>query len=192
MRPRSVCVWRSRARSVSCPEPQREAPPRSVDLFRARNAMRALARSPAFPRRTMLARYPPLWDVRRLGRQCPLNVDSRRRPRLECANSGHCGWLREPRRSPHNEDASLQSVGPSPAEALSDGRFEVPIWRFCRLSFEPTHDARVVAGGHVKSHPGRSFEMRSKDGARREHNAFALSGFREREGVPRCLAAAPK
>jgi hypothetical protein len=42
---------------------------------------------PAFPRRTMLARYPPLWDVRRLGRQCPLNVDS---SRLECVES-RCG-----------------------------------------------------------------------------------------------------
>ncbi len=52
---------------------------------------------------------------------------------------------------------------------------------FANCLFEPTHDARVVAGRDVELHPGRSFEMRSKDGARREHDAFALCGFRKRE-----------
>src|ERR1700733_156516 len=69
------------------------------------------------------------------------------------------------------------------ARTRSDGWSDVPVRRFCQLPFEPTHDARVVAGRNVESHPGRSFEMRSKDGARREHDAFALSGFRERERV---------
>ncbi len=94
------------------------------------------------------------------------------------AIAGHLG---EQRSSPHSDLPRVNLL--ASARTLSEGRSDVRVRRFCQLPFEPTHDARIIAGRNVESHPGRSFEMRSKNGARREHDAFALSGFHERERV---------
>src|SRR5580693_1518303 len=113
-------------------------------------------------------------------------------PRIEGRKAGgptrlrHAGlWTAKLTRwTASDPEAGLPRVNPlASAGTPSDGRSEVAVRRFRYLPFEPTHDARVVAGGNVESHPGRSFEMRSKDGARPKHVAFALSGFRERERV---------
>src|SRR5262249_60580801 len=69
-------------------------------------------------------------------------------------------WPRELWRSPH---AALRRLAPLP--------------------LQPPLNASVLADGDVEPHPRRAPEMRTEDGAGREHDAVALRSFRECQRV---------
>src|SRR6266404_1435411 len=51
------------------------------------------------------------------------------------------------------------------------------------LPLQPALHARVLAYGDIEPHPWRALEMRTEDRARREHDAVAMRGFRQRQRI---------
>src|SRR5437899_10988680 len=52
-----------------------------------------------------------------------------------------------------------------------------------RFPLQPGLHACVLADGDVEPHPWRALQMRTKNSARREHDAIALRSFRQCEGI---------